>query len=274
MGMGFDFNHAFVQVPGGHIYCRTAVSESSDGMTVLINAATADMRMWDPVLDQLRYRTQVVAFDRRGTGMSSPVGDPGDEAEDVRAIVGSKYAPDEPSDLVLVAAGDGAEVALSFAHRYPESTLAVVLLDPVLGEFPDPTPEERDAGDAQAARLARVIALWESGDVVTAAEADVDACTPGLKADDRRMLAALRLQSWGLRGPRAVTESPIRTRFAELDVPITVLIGKSGSTEPRLWAERLVREAPNATIEVMEQMEHLPMLSAPWMFLHQLQEWI
>ncbi|MFF0293012.1 alpha/beta fold hydrolase [Kitasatospora sp. NPDC004614] len=61
-------------------------------------------------------------------------------------------------------------------------------------------------------------------------------------------------------------DPPVKTRFAELAVPVSVLVGGSDLEATRLWARRLAAQAPDATLTELPEADHFPMLSAPAAF--------
>ena len=61
-------------------------------------------------------------------------------------------------------------------------------------------------------------------------------------------------------------DPPVKHRFAELTTPISVLVGARDFQGTQLWAQRLATEAPNATLELLPDADHMPMLSTPAAF--------
>ncbi|WUK70820.1 alpha/beta hydrolase [Kribbella sp. NBC_00359] len=58
-------------------------------------------------------------------------------------------------------------------------------------------------------------------------------------------------------------DPPVKTRFAELETPISVLIGERDFQGSQLWARRLATQAPNADLTVIPAADHMPMFSTP-----------
>lgn len=61
-------------------------------------------------------------------------------------------------------------------------------------------------------------------------------------------------------------DPPVKTRFGEITTPVSVLAGGHGFEGTRLWAERIVSQAPTASLTIIPEADHFPMLSAPQQF--------
>jgi pimeloyl-ACP methyl ester carboxylesterase len=67
-------------------------------------------------------------------------------------------------------------------------------------------------------------------------------------------------------------DPPVKTRFAEITVPVSVLLGGRDFQGTALWARRLASQAPSATLTVIPDADHFPMLSTPQEFERILRE--
>src|SRR5690242_4930716 len=103
----------FADVPGGYLYYRTQ-GQGQD--VLLLNAATADLRMWETTTAWLAEIARVTTFDYRDTGLSSPGTEPYSEVEDIAAVMDDAGI----TSAVLVGCSDGSRRALAFAHQYPQ----------------------------------------------------------------------------------------------------------------------------------------------------------
>jgi 3-oxoadipate enol-lactonase len=154
----------FVDVPDGFLYCQTR-GQGQD--VVLINAGSADLRMWETTVSWLSRVARVTTFDCRDTGLSSPGTKPYSEIEDIAAVMDARGV----RCAVLVGVSDGARRALAFAHRYPQRATRVVVVDGTFGEFPDPSPEESAARQEMHDHFARRERILASAGMRAAAEA-------------------------------------------------------------------------------------------------------
>jgi pimeloyl-ACP methyl ester carboxylesterase len=64
----------------------------------------------------------------------------------------------------------------------------------------------------------------------------------------------------------------VQTRFAEIAAPISVVVGGRDFRGTALWAQRLADQAPDASLTVIPEADHSPMLSAPKEFERILRE--
>jgi 3-oxoadipate enol-lactonase len=111
--------------------------------------------------------------------------------------------------------------------------------------------------------------------VRAAAEVDLDAWGPALGCHDRRLMIGLqvanthRIMLQDFLGGEYLgreLDPPVKTRFGEITTPISVLLGGRDFTGTALWAQRLVNQAASATLTVIPEADHFPMLSAPQQF--------
>jgi len=264
----------FADVPDGYLYYRTR-GQGQD--VVLFNAGTADLRMWDTTAAWLTQIARVTTFDYRDTGLSSAGTAPYSEIDDVAAVMDDAGV----SSAVLVGCSDGGRRALAFAHQYPDRARRVVVVDGSFGDFPDPSPEETAAWQEMLTKFTEIDRVLVAEGVRAAAEVDTDAWGPALASGDRRLLIGLqvanthRIMLQDFLGGEYLgreLEPPVKTRFREITTPVSVLLGGRDFTGTALWAQRLVSQAPGATLSVIPEADHFPMLSAPQEFERILRE--
>jgi len=258
-----DVIEKFVDVPGGYLYCRTS-GQGQD--VVLLNAGAADLRMWETTIAWLAEVARVTTFDYRDTGLSSQGTQPYSEIGDIAAVMDAAGV----LSAVLVGVSDGARRALAFAHRYPERVSRVVAVGGSFGEFPDPSPQEAAARQVLRELFAhRERVLAEEG-IHAHAAMDIDGWAPLLDAHNRRKMIGLQVANsyWVeledyLGGE---LDPPVKNRFSEIAVPISVVVGGRDFEGTQLWARRLANQAPHASLEVLTEADHFPMFSAPQQF--------
>ncbi|MFF1822786.1 alpha/beta fold hydrolase [Kribbella sp. NPDC058245] len=124
------------------------------------------------------------------------------------------------------------------------------------------------------AHFAEIADLLETEGIPAAAAHDIDGWCPQVAEADRRLLTGLAVANARvLTMPEAhgqELDPPIKTRFAELAVPVHVLVGRHDFQGTQLWAQRLAAEAPDTTLSVLPHADHMPMYSAPAAF----REWL
>jgi pimeloyl-ACP methyl ester carboxylesterase len=264
-----DESEKFAEVPDGFLYCRTR-GQGQD--VVLLNAGSADLRMWETTIAWLSLVARVTTFDYRDTGLSSIGTKPYNEIEDIAAVMDASGV----LSAVLVGVSDGGRRALAFAHRYPHRVRRVVVAGGTFGEFPDPSPEESAARQEMRDHFARRERILASAGIHAAAEADIDAWAPALDWQQRRKMIGLQVaNSYVLTLEDYLgseLDPPVKNRFSEIATPVSVLVGGRDFESTRLWAERIVSQAPATSLTMIPEADHFPMLSAPQQFERFLRE--
>ncbi|MFD8482401.1 alpha/beta fold hydrolase [Kitasatospora sp. NPDC059673] len=98
---------------------------------------------------------------------------------------------------------------------------------------------------------------------------DIDAWGPALGPDQRRLVIGLEVANSHLMTLPdeeylgRELDPPVKARFAELTVPVSVLVGGHDLEATRLWARRLAAQAPDAELTEFPEADHFPMLSVP-----------
>jgi len=255
----------FVDVPGGFLHSRTR-GRGQD--VVLLNAGAADLRMWETTIPWLAAVARVTTFDYRDTGLSSAGSEPYGEIEDIAAVLDAAGV----RSAVLVGVSDGARRALAFTHRHPGRVSRAVVVGGTFGSFPDPTPDEAAAWRQMQELFARLEHVRASTGIHAAAAMDIDAWGPALDPHQRRKMIGLQVaNSYYVMLPDedylgSELDPPVSTRLGEIATPISVLVGGHDMTSSRLWAQRIANQAPSASLTVIPEADHFPMLSAPRQF--------
>jgi non-heme chloroperoxidase len=250
----------FVDVPGGYLHYE---QHGAGPDVVLLNGGLADTRMWSSTVAWLAGVARVMTWDCRDRGLSSVSSSEYDELGDLAAVLDAAGV----SRAILVGVSDGARQALAFAHRYPSRVARVCAVAGSFGEFPSPTPAEAGARVVMRAHFAQQAKILETGDIATAAANDITAWCPAVDLDAHRLLVGLAIANSRImlmpEDNARELDPPIKHRFAELEVPVSVLVGEHDFQGTQLWAHRLATEAPDTTLTVLPNADHMPMLSAP-----------
>lgn len=253
----------FIDVPDGYLYYE----QSGTGPdVVLLNGGLADVRMWDSTVGWLSDSVRVTTWDCRDRGLSSTSAAPYSELDDLAAVMDAAGI----DRAVLLGVSDGGRQALAFARHCPDRVVGVGVVAGSFGEFPDPSPAEQAARVVMRAHFARQAGVLAAGDIPAAAANDVAAWCPAVNESDRRLLIGLAIANSRI---MTMTEDnareldpPVKTRFAEIAVPVAVLVGARDFEGTRLWADRIADEVPQATLSVIPEADHMPMFSAPAAF--------
>lgn len=263
--MNDDFNSEgfedYVDVPGGYLFFRT---QGQGRDVVLVNPGATDLRVWESTVSWLCADARVTTFDCRETGLSSVGTEPYSEIEDIAAVMDAA----EVEAAMLVGVSDGARRVLAFAHRYPERVSRAVVIGGTFGDFPNPSPEEETARKEMLEHFAHRAEVLAREGVRAAIEEDIDAWSPALSTHKRRMMLGLQVANAAALYTLehyfgTELDPPVKERFAEITVPVSVFVGGRDFEGSRLWAERIASQAPDATLTVVPEADHMPMLSAP-----------
>jgi class 3 adenylate cyclase len=227
------------------------------------------LRRW---WERLGSIARIVLVDRRGSGLSDRLTGPvslEEEVDDLIAVLDHAGV----DRVVLQSYAAGGPLAVAFAARRPERTLALVLYASVLANSRNEdmpwaaTPEERDA------RFARLIENWGTG-------SNLDTMAPSV-ADDVRLrewLGRLERLSCTPAGVQRLAESfathDVRPLLPSLRVP-TLVLHRTGDEfiDPRhsqLAAERI----PGARLVLLPGSDSLPMVGDTEALLGEIEEFL
>ncbi len=228
--------------------------EGAGPWLLLLHAGVADLRMWEPQLPQLSRTHTVVRCDLRGFG-GSPLapGAPYGDAQDVLALLDELGA----TDLSVVGASMGGNVALQLASAAPHLVRRLVLLAP-----PADLSEPDDRLRALWAEEERLV---EAGDLVAATQLNVAAWL-GPEADDAARELVRTMQHDALVAQVAagdVEGHDLEVRLDLLTMPTTVLVGAHDFPFFLETARLLVAGMPAARMVELAWAGHLPSLERP-----------
>jgi 3-oxoadipate enol-lactonase len=222
---------------------------------VLLHSTVCDRRMWDPQWQPLQDAgLRPVRCDFRGFGDSPVPAGPGNEAEDVVALLDALGL----DSWALVGASHGGRVALEIAARWPERVTRLAL---VCAAMPDMEPSER---------LRRVWereeAFIEAGDVDGAVEVNVEAFVgPEASPATRELVRVMQRHAFDVQLAADVEYPPTDVPFHLEDITAPTLIVSGDKDLPDFphVAERLARTLPRARRVGLPWAGHLPTLERP-----------
>lgn len=261
-----------VALPDGRVLHLQVAGVEHDGPTVVLEAGQG---LFSPAFArlqaQLAEHATVVAYDRPGYGWSTPAERP----VDAWATIGDLHAALEARALegpyLLVGHSLGAFYVRTFAHRYPDETLGLVLLDPAHEEQLEQLPpaalaefEQAEEMFTWAARMARM-GLFRISNPQRAATADL----PDAAANQIVSTAAMAgywqaagaevkaFERLGAAAPHDFGELPVMVISAGRDVPDRPPVRDVMDALHRELAARSSR----ATHHVIEGADHLTLLT-------------
>jgi pimeloyl-ACP methyl ester carboxylesterase len=253
---------------------ETGFAESRDGTIVgyetsgtgpplvLVHGAAVDRRCWAPVLPRLAERFTVHAMDRRGRGLSAGEGGPyaiEREGEDIAAV-----AEAAGRDVFLVGHSYGALCSLH-ATAATDAIGRLVLYEP-----PITTPWRDVASPETLARLREIAAEQDHDrllatvfrDLMRLSQRQVDA----LRGARRFWAACLDNAPPLVRESESVPRIEDCARFADIGVPVRLLVGEASPPYQRPTADALARLLPGAEVVELPGQGHMAMADDPDMF--------
>lgn len=246
-------------VNGTRLYYEVA---GSGPPLVLVPGFTLDTRVWDPQWEPLARRFQVVRYDRRGFGRSSPPGDaPYSHHEDLKGLLDALGV----GPAALLGHSSGGSNAVDFALAYPESARALVLYGSLLGgyalspEFAAVVEGLKDTARTWGPEAAK--AMW--GGLLDFRPAAPDAASPELL---RAILDGYSAWHWLHDDPVRPLDPPAAGRLAELRAPVLTLLGDRDVPDCHDIAALVQAAAPRAESVVLPGLGHLAHLEAPGRF--------
>jgi pimeloyl-ACP methyl ester carboxylesterase len=235
-----------------------------------------DLQWADPTfarfLRRLASFSRLTVFDKRGVGLSDPVGSAPtfeDRMDDVRVVmdaVGSRRA-------ALLGFSEGGPLASLFAATYPDRTAALVLYGTfAVGPAVDVGVPGGEEFAALLERLRRTIDEWGEGrtlELLAPSLARNDAIRARYGAFERAaaspaMAAALL---------RAITESDVRDVLPAIRVP-TLVLHRADDAVPIAHGRYLAGLIPGARFVELPGSDHLPMAGDIEVMVDEIQEFL
>jgi pimeloyl-ACP methyl ester carboxylesterase len=222
---------------------------------VLLHGWALDRRVWQPQIEALAARFQVIALDRRGFGRSSAPPDLGAEIEDL-LVIKKRLGLDR---MILVGMSQAGRVALQFALAHPDSVLGLALQGaPLDGFLPGPRREDAIPLSSYMAlvrqgQLERMKSLWR-GHALMRAPARV-----------RSQLDQL-LSSYQARDLTAGPPPPLASiagRLEDVYAPALVVTGEQDTRWRRLVGDALAYGLQHGRREIIAGAPHLCNLTHP-----------
>jgi 3-oxoadipate enol-lactonase len=241
----------FIEVRGARLRFRF---EGSGPNVVFIHGWALDLDMWRPQFEALTASHRLIAFDRRGFGLSSGLPHIESDVDDLVQILAAVGA----GRVAIVGMSQGARVALRWAMRFPRMTACLVL---------DGPPRESGAENAQAeipmaayrelVRMQGMSAfreLWRRHPFMQ------------LRSADARAQMLVRQMVDRYPGRDLNSAKPSLTHIIQPDrvaMPALVINGECDTAERRAAGVELARRLPNARHSVVTDAGHLSNLDNP-----------
>jgi pimeloyl-ACP methyl ester carboxylesterase len=241
---------------------------------VFLHTGISDRRSWDEVSDLLSPDMDVVAYDRRGFGLTAYRPERHDQVVDLLAVLDGLGL----DEAVLVGNSRGGQIALDFTLTHPGRVAALVLVAPAVSGAPaadeiEPveaaiweTLEAAEAAGALHALNLGEVRLWVDGPY--APEGRVGGPARDLALDMNRIALHAADPGYEAEAPDAWS------RLSEVHCPALIVVGDLDLAHIRARAEELASRIAGARLLVMEGAAHLPGLEQPAAFAALLRDFL
>lgn len=249
-----------VEVEGGRLW----VERTGDGdPVVLIHDGLVHSVGWDDVLPALASQYEVIRYDRRGYGRSTPPQAPFSDLADLETVLRHCAA----GRVHLIASSAGGGLAIDFALDHPEEVASLTLVGAVVGGFPFTGHFIGRGGRLTQAIIDDPLQFrrfWSSTDPYFIA--------PGSKEARERVAAVLEANPQNTDLSKSRFErppAPALPRLGSIKVPTLVLVGEHDIPDVHAHAGAIAAGIPRAQRVVMAGCGHAAYLEQPGAFVGQ-----
>jgi pimeloyl-ACP methyl ester carboxylesterase len=233
---------------------RLRVHAEGEGPPVLlVHGWALDLAMWQPQFAGLADRCRMIAFDRRGFGLSSGEPDIIGDVEDVSTVLDAF----EIARVAIVGMSQGARVALRFGREFPQRVTCLILDGPpqLTASAADELPMSHYHDLTLREGLDAFRAQWLQHPFMR------------LHSDNLQAQVLLRDIVGRYRGRDLLRDGaappPPEPDLRALTHPVLIINGERDSAIRRLAGEDLARRLPNAHRSIVSAAGHLPNLDNP-----------
>ncbi|MFF9815388.1 alpha/beta fold hydrolase [Streptomyces sp. NPDC014006] len=244
-----------VRIPapgGGRLWAERSGTGSP---VVLLHGAGMDSRLWDAIVPELARHHDVIRYDARGLGRSTPPDKPFSDVADLRAVLdhfGLRRA-------ALAGLSMGGETALDFALTHPERVTALALIGASVSGHAWPRSPELSAY-AEARRKRRTAALAELELTIWAA---MGRTAPGGELIEAMVTSNAERRVVGEQHCVVSAGRDAEPHLGEIAAPTLVVHGGRDHPEIAVIAARLVSDIPGARGERIPDADHYLPLRTP-----------
>src|SRR3954470_14855939 len=228
---------------------------------LLIHAGVNDRRSWRHVIDRLSPRHRCIAYDARGYGETESEREDGWSAlADAIAVLSAAGV----GRAVVGARSIGGQTAIDLVLAQPERVSALLLIGSAVRGAPYPDLTEGPTFELNQ----RFEVAEKAGDIDELARLDAWMWLDGPGAPEGRVSGPVRelfldMNDKPLRAddPGDQAEVPDAwPRLGEIAVPTLVLVGRLDAEEIQVVDEQLAERIPDATLQWLEGVAHVPHL--------------
>ena len=242
----------YVRVGEHHIAYRVVGNAEKDYCIILPSLGTIEVLAEPPALQMLKAlakHSRLIAFDRRGAGLSDPVDDPAtleEQMDDVTAVLDACGS----SRTVLSAEVEGAMLAVMYAATYPERVSHLVLTHPMarLTNAPGYDWTWKDAGERQREFTMPLLARWGTGESAPMAAPVMTGRNPDFKAWWGRWERLSASPGTVLQREDLVSQLDVREILPRVQAPTLVMHRPRAARMNAKHAEYFAEKIPNAKL--------------------------
>lgn len=228
---------------------------------VLLHGFASSIENWLTVMPKLVKDHRVIAIDLRGFGWTDrPVADysPAAQAKLLKAVLDERKV----NKVSIVAHSWGSSVALAFALEYPAQVDRLALYDAWVYDSQLPSMFHM----ARAKGLGEVLfGLFYSEryeERLTLGFYNPEMVSEALVEDVERAFDRPGTRAAALETVRGMRFDEMEPRYKSITAPTLLLWGREDLVTPVAIGEKLVRQLPNARLNVYPRCGHFPMLEA------------
>ena len=237
------------------------VVEGEGSPVVLLHGYASSLETWDTVRPALRERHRVVSLDLKGFGWTDrPPGDysPEEQARLVLALMDELHI----ERAALVGHSYGASVALAVALAAPDRVSRLALYDAWVYEDQLPSFFHWARADGLGEVLFGAFYDQRPDERLERAFYDPDAVSEELVEAVERAMERPGTRAAALATARGMRYARLEGRYGTVEQPVLLLWGREDAVTPVEVGERLLRELPNAAMQVFPRCGHFPMIEA------------
>ena len=251
----------FIDLNATTLHFKKTSSDTAAPALVLINSLGTDFRIWDEFLLHLGHQGEVLAYDKRGHGLSG-VGDARFSIDlhmrDLAALMDSQGI----KNAVICGVSVGGMIAMALQAARPDLVRGLILCDtaPRIGD-PQGWQDRIDAIEANGMEgiANAVMSRWFS--------AGFQGGSPAAVAGYRNLLCRTPVEGY-LGTCAAIRDADLTCSAAQIDVPVLCIAGEDDQSTPPELVEEMANLIPNAKFERIRNCGHLPSIEQPEYLAH------
>ncbi|MHA1983247.1 MAG: alpha/beta fold hydrolase [Candidatus Hodarchaeales archaeon] len=244
---------------------------SGTGETItLIHGFSFDTRSWDDQFNHFARNYQVLRYDMRGFGKSSPANKKEYSHDgDLRLILDSLGI----SETHVVGHSLGGLVAINFALNYPEYTQSLIGVDPALGGY-EWSPEINDW-------MIKVWTMGENSELQEVKEAwrNFPSIKPLINNTrsgkyTKKMINDYSGWHWFNEDPHHISKIPAIERLNEISIPTLITLGELNPKDYYQIVDILMKSIPHAKKGIIKEANHNPQMEKSSQFNKELADFL